>query len=91
MGKFKNANLIGRNVSRLRYQKDWSQNMLVAKMQLLGCDVTRDVVANIETCRSSVNDRQIVFLAEALGVEIGALFPPNALFICRDDWVRARS
>jgi len=77
MGKFKNANLIGRNVSRLRYQKAWSQNMLVAKMQLLGCDVTRAVIANIETCRSSVNDRQIVFLAEALGVEIGDLFPRN--------------
>jgi hypothetical protein len=51
--------------------------MLVAKMQLLGCDVTRAVIANIETCRSSVNDKQIVFLAKALGVEIGDLFPPN--------------
>ena len=32
---------------------------------------------NIESRRTSVNDTQIVFLAEALGVEIGDLFPQN--------------
>jgi helix-turn-helix protein len=70
-----NANHIGQNVGRLRYQKGWTQDVLAAKMQLLGCDVTRDVIANIENRRSAVNDNQIVFLAEALGVEIGDLFP----------------
>jgi hypothetical protein len=39
--------------------------------------MTRDIVANIENRRTSVNDTQIVFLAEALGVEIGDLFPRN--------------
>ena len=70
-----NANHIGQNVGRFRYQKGWTQDVLAAKMQLLGCDVTRDVIANIESRRSAVNDKQIMFLAEALGVEIGDLFP----------------
>ena len=75
MGNPKNANLIGRNVARLRYQKGWTQNTLVAKIQIRGCYMTRDILANIESRRSSVNDRQIAFLADALGVEINDLFP----------------
>jgi len=75
MSNPKNANLIGRNVARLRYQKGWTQNTLVAKIQIRGCYMTRDILANIESRRSSVNDRQIAFLADALGVEINDLFP----------------
>ena len=81
MKKSKNVNLIGRNVAKLRYQKGWTQDELVAKMQLLGCDITHAVIANIETRRSSVNDRQIAFLAEALGVEINDLFPQKQHFV----------
>lgn len=77
MANLGNGNLIGRNVSRLRYQQSWTQEELAAKMQLLGCYTTRDIIANIENRRSSANDKQIAFLAEALNVEIGDLFPKN--------------
>ena len=77
MGMRQNANFIGRNVGRFRYQQGWTQEDLAAKIQLLGGYMTRDIVANIENRRTSVNDTQIVFLAEALGVEIGDLFPRN--------------
>ena len=70
-----NANIIGRNVARFRYQNGWTQENLAAKIQLLGGYMTRDIVVNIENRRTSANDRQIAFLAEALGVEIGDLFP----------------
>src|SRR5207249_363936 len=53
MGILRNGNLIGRNVSRLRYQQSWTQEELAAKMQLLGCYMTRDIIANIENRRSS--------------------------------------
>jgi hypothetical protein len=43
--------------------------------------MTRDILANIEGRRSSVNDRQIAFLAEALGVEINDLFPQKQHFV----------
>src|SRR5438445_1857488 len=75
MGNLRNGNLIGRNVGRFRYQQSWTQEELAAKMQLLGCYMTRDIIANIENRRSSANDKQIAFLAEALNVEIGDLFP----------------
>jgi transcriptional regulator with XRE-family HTH domain len=75
MSKPKNANLIGRNVARFRYQHGWTQNMLVAKIQIRGCYMTRNILVNIENLRTSAKDKQIAFLAEALGVEINDLFP----------------
>ncbi len=72
-----NANVIGRNVARLRYQNGWSQDLLVTKMQVLGFYITRDILANIETLRSSVTDKQIVIFAEVFCVPVGDLFPPN--------------
>ena len=45
------ANLIGQNVAKFRYQRNWTQEELVAKLQLLGCYMTRDILANIETQR----------------------------------------
>jgi transcriptional regulator with XRE-family HTH domain len=72
-----NANVIGRNVARFRYQNGWSQEKLVAKMQLLGFYITRDILANIETLRTIVTDKQIVIFAEVFGVPLGDLFPPK--------------
>lgn len=64
-------------MARFRYQKGWSQEMLAAKMQLLGCYITRDIIANIETRRSVVTDIQIEFFTEAFGVAVGELFPQS--------------
>ena len=54
-GMTQNANVIGRNVARFRYQKGWSQDLLVTKMQLLGIYITRDILvcAAVEKCRPS--------------------------------------
>ena len=48
-----NENLIGRNVIKFRHRKNWTQDELVVKMQLLGCCMTCGTLANIETCRCS--------------------------------------
>ena len=76
-GMTQNANVIGRNVARFRYQKGWSQDLLVTKMQLLRIYITRDILANIETLRSIATDKQIVVFAEVFGVPVGDLFPPK--------------
>jgi hypothetical protein len=57
--------------------KGWSQDLLVTKMQLLGIYITRDILANIETLRSTATDKQIVVFAEVFGVPVGDLFPPK--------------
>lgn len=68
------ANLIGRKVARLRYQKGWTQDTLVAKLQILQCDITRDIIANIELRRCVANDTQCAFLARVFSVSIDELF-----------------
>ena len=60
---------------KFRHQAGWTQDVLAAKMQLLGCYMTREIIANIETRRSSVTDKQVVILAEVFGEEVGSLFP----------------
>ena len=70
------SNLIGRKVAKLRYMKGWSQDTLVAKLQVLQCNITRDVLANIETRRSVATDKHCFFLAKALVVSIDELFRP---------------
>ena len=71
----RDANLIGRNVARLRNQRNLTQNMLVARVEMLNCfSITRDVLCNIELRRYVATDRHVYFLAKALKVEIAELF-----------------
>ncbi len=71
----RDENVIGQNVAKFRYQRGLTQDELVGKLQLLGCYMTRDILANIETQRSIVTDKQIEFFAEIFGVKEGSFFP----------------
>jgi hypothetical protein len=48
----------------------------VAKLQLLQCHITRDILANIELRRTLATDKHCCFIAKALGVTIHELFRP---------------
>jgi transcriptional regulator with XRE-family HTH domain len=78
------SNVIGRHVSRERYQRGWTQDELVTKLQLLGCYMTRDILANIETRRCIVTDKQMEFLAEVFGIQIQQLFPATRHFVGKE-------
>jgi transcriptional regulator with XRE-family HTH domain len=81
------ANVIGQNVAKFRYQRNWTQEELVAKLQLLGCYMTRDILANIETQRRIVTDVQVRFFAEAFGVSITELYPVKRREDTRTMWL----
>ena len=76
-------NVIGPNVAKFRFQRGWTQDELAAKLQLLGCYMTRDILANIESQRCGVKDKQICLLytsqlAHTKGsafLSVRALFP----------------
>ena len=74
---YRDENVIGQNIAKFRYQRGWTQDELVGKLQLLGRYMTRDILANIETRRSLVSDKRIVIFAEVFGVTVGNLFPPT--------------
>ena len=46
----------------------------------LGCYMTRNILASIETQRCPVTDKQIEFFAHVLGVKEGDLFPTKRHF-----------
>ena len=46
---------MGRNIRHIREEKGMTQELLSAKLQLAGCDITRSAVAKIE-----VGQRQIL-------------------------------
>ena len=79
------ANVIGRTVARLRYQRGWSQDELVTQLHLLGnINMTRDILANIETLRSPADSKQIEFFAEVFHIPEQDLFPKQRHFVGRE-------
>jgi transcriptional regulator with XRE-family HTH domain len=72
------ANLIGRKVAKLRYQRSWTQDIFVARLQVRFPElrITRDIIANVETTRCIATDLQANAFAVVLGVEVGELFRP---------------
>lgn len=71
------GNIVGTTIAKFRYQRGWRQDDLVAKMQISGFDITRDILANIETRRSPVTDRLIVGFCRVFGVGVEDLFQGN--------------
>ena len=60
---------------KVSFQRGWTQDELVGKLQLLGRYMTRDIIANIETKRCVVTDKQIEYFAKVFGVKAGDFFP----------------
>ena len=87
----KDANVIGRKVAYLRNQRGWSQNDLVAELHLLGCiNMTREILANIETMRSPATCKQIEFFAEVFDVPVQELFPKKPHFVGKEGGMELR-
>jgi len=78
-------NVIVRRVSKMRYQRGWSQAQLVTELQLIGnINMTREILANIEILRSPATDKQIEFFAEVFGVMEQDLFPKKRHFVGKE-------
>lgn len=69
------ANIIGKQISRLRNQLGLSQDQLSAKCQRVGLDISRGTLAKIEAGIRCVSDQEALLLAQALGVGVADLFP----------------
>ena len=71
----KRGTAVGRVVAKLRYQEGWTQELLAAKMQIKGCDVSKGVIANIECGRSMPRYVQIKFLSRVFKVPVSGFCP----------------
>lgn len=65
---------IGKNIKRLRENAGMTQELLSAKMQLQGCDITRSAVAKIEVGQRHLYPDEIILIKEILGVSYEEIF-----------------
>lgn len=69
------TNITGRQIAKLRNEKGLSQDQLAVKCQRMGWDVSRNIVAKIESGIRCVSDQEILLVSQALGVPVSDLFP----------------
>lgn len=65
---------IGENIRNLRERKGLTQDEVAAKLQLLGCDITRSAVAKIEVGQRHLYPDEIVLLKQILDVDYDEIF-----------------
>lgn len=67
-------NLIGQRVVALRIRQGVNQKTLLARLQVRGIDLSQSALSDIEGQRRKVSDRELLALADSLGVSLEALF-----------------
>ncbi len=68
-------NIVGPQIRKLRYQQDLTQEMFAARCSVRGLDLSRGTLSKIEAQLRCVTDGELVVLAEALQVDLLALYP----------------
>ena len=67
--------MIGRQVRRLRWQRDWSQEELTDRLHDMGWNVGRQRIAKIEIGEAWVSDIEHLLLAKVFKVRLEDLLP----------------
>jgi transcriptional regulator with XRE-family HTH domain len=67
-------NIVGKNVKVIREKKRWTQEVLVAKCNLIDWKISRGTLAKIESNVRRVTDIEVTQIALALNVPINELF-----------------
>lgn len=65
---------IGSNIQRARYSKGITQDETVAKLQLMGIDISRSTYAKIETNRINIRVSELIALSSIFGVDFNYFF-----------------
>ena len=72
--EYGNANMIGRNIEKLRNAKKIKQKDFIAKMQTMGCDMNPTSYSKLEGQHRSATDKEIYIISQILGVPMEKLF-----------------
>lgn len=68
------ANMVGRNIERLRKERGIKQKDFIAKIQVMGCDMNPTSYSKLEGQVRSATDREIYTIAKILNVRMEELF-----------------
>ena len=65
---------IGDNIRKIRESVGMTQDVLSAKLQLKGCDITRSAIAKIEVGQRHLYPDEIVLIKEILCTDFDSIF-----------------
>jgi transcriptional regulator with XRE-family HTH domain len=65
---------IGKNVRKLRENANLTQEMLSARLQTMGCDITRSALAKIEVGQRHLYPDEIILIKDILKVAYDDIF-----------------
>ena len=68
------ANMVGKNIERLRKEKGIRQKDFIAKIQVMGCDMNPTSYSKLEGQLRSATDREIYTISKVLNVPMEKLF-----------------
>lgn len=68
------ANLVGKNIERLRKERGIKQKDFIARIQTMGCDMNPTSYSKLEGQLRSATDREIYVIAKLLSVPMEELF-----------------
>ena len=72
--EYGNANMVGRNIERLRKECDIKQKDFIAKMQVMGCDINPTSYSKLEGQLRNATDKEIYVISKILNVPMEKLF-----------------
>ena len=65
---------IGKNIKLIRENIGMTQEVLAAKLQVRGCDITRSAVAKIEVGQRHLYPDEIILIKEILNTDFDNIF-----------------
>lgn len=65
---------IGINIKNIRESVGMTQDILSAKLQLKGCDITRSAIAKIEVGQRHLYPDEIILIKEILNTDFDTIF-----------------
>ena len=69
-----NANLVGKNIERLRKERGIKQKDFISKIQVMGCDMNPTSYSKLEGQIRIATDKEIFVISKILGVSMEDLF-----------------
>ena len=72
--EYGSANMVGKNIERLRKERGYKQKEMIAKIQTMGCDINPTSYSKLEGQLRSATDFEIFVVSKILGVAMEELF-----------------
>ncbi len=72
--EYGSANMVGKNIERLRKARCIKQKDFIARIQTMGCDMNPTSYSKLEGQVRSATDKEIYIIAKILGIPMEELF-----------------